>query len=39
MNSTTLNDKEQKVLEYIKEQIKDTGYPPSVREICNTFGD
>ena len=38
MNSTTLNDKEQKVLEYIKEQIKDTGYPPSVREICAALG-
>ena len=33
-----LNDKEQKVLEYIKEQIKDTGYPPSVREICAALG-
>ena len=29
MNSTTLND---------KEQIKDTGYPPSVREICAALG-
>lgn len=38
MNNTTLNDKEQKVLEYIKEQIKDTGYPPSVREICAALG-
>lgn len=38
MNRTTLNDKEKKVLEYIKEQIKDTGYPPSVREICAALG-
>ena len=38
MNNTTLNDKEQKVLEYIKEQIKETGYPPSVREICAALG-
>jgi repressor LexA len=38
MNNTTLNEKEQKVLEYIKEQIKDTGYPPSVREICAALG-
>lgn len=38
MNNTTLNDKEQKVFEYIKKQIKDTGYPPSVREICAAVG-
>lgn len=38
MNNTTLNDKEQKVFEYIKKQIKDTGYPPSVREICAAIG-
>jgi len=38
MNTTTLNDKEQKVLKYIKEQIRDTGYPPSVREICAALG-
>ncbi len=37
-DTTTLNDKEQKVLEYIKKQIKDTGYPPSVREICAALG-
>lgn len=38
MSNTTLNDKEQKVFEYIKKQIKDTGYPPSVREICAALG-
>ncbi len=38
MENTTLNDKEKKVLEYIKKQIKDTGYPPSVREICAALG-
>lgn len=38
MSNTTLNDKEQKVLEYIKKQIKETGYPPSVREICAALG-
>lgn len=37
-DTTSLNDKEQKVLEYIKKQIKDTGYPPSVREICAALG-
>lgn len=37
-DTTSLNEKEQKVLEYIKKQIKDTGYPPSVREICAALG-
>lgn len=34
MNELNLNAQEQRVLDYIKEQIRDTGYPPSVREIC-----
>lgn len=38
MNETTLNEKEKAVLEYIKKNIKDTGYPPSVREICAALG-
>lgn len=38
MSDVSLNAQEQKVLEYIKEQIKDTGYPPSVREICAALG-
>ena len=38
MENTTLNDKEKKVLEYIKKQIKDTGYPPSVREMSAALG-
>ena len=38
MSEATLNAQEQRVLEYIKEQIKDTGYPPSVREICAALG-
>lgn len=38
MNSTSLNAQEEKVLNYIKEQIRDTGYPPSVREICAAVG-
>ena len=37
-NTTSLNEKEQRVLEYIKKQIQDTGYPPSVREICSALG-
>lgn len=38
MSEVTLNAQEQRVLEYIKKQIKDTGYPPSVREICAALG-
>lgn len=38
MSEATLNAQEQRVLEYIKKQIKDTGYPPSVREICAALG-
>ncbi|MDF2866410.1 MAG: transcriptional repressor, LexA family [Clostridia bacterium] len=38
MNKSDLNEKEQKVLDFIISQIKDTGYPPSVREICKSVG-
>lgn len=38
MNKSDLNEKEQKVLEFIITQVKDTGYPPSVREICRAVG-
>lgn len=38
MNRTTLNAQEERVFEYIKEKIQDTGYPPSVREICSALG-
>lgn len=38
MSSCNLNTQEQRVLDYIKEQIRDTGYPPSVREICAALG-
>jgi repressor LexA len=38
MNKLDLNDKEQKVLDFIISQVKDTGYPPSVREICKAVG-
>lgn len=38
MNKSDLNEKEQKVLEFIISQVKDTGYPPSVREICKSVG-
>lgn len=31
---TTLNVQEKKVFDYLKEQIRQKGYPPSIREIC-----
>ena len=36
--STTLNVQEKRVFDYIKEQIREKGYPPSVREICTALG-
>ena len=30
-------DKQQRVLDYVKEQIKEKGYAPSVREICKAL--
>ena len=33
-----LNNNEQKILDFIKKQIKENGYPPSVREICSAVG-
>ena len=33
-----LNNNEQRILDFIKEQIKENGYPPSVREICAAVG-
>ncbi len=30
-------DKQQRVLDYVKEQIKENGYAPSVREICKAL--
>lgn len=30
--------KEKEIYEYIKQQIDEDGYPPSVREICNAVG-
>lgn len=29
-----LKDREQKILEYMREQVREKGYPPTVREIC-----
>jgi repressor LexA len=33
-----LSNKQQIILNYIKKEITDTGYPPSVREICKAVG-
>jgi repressor LexA len=38
MNKLDLNEREQKVLDFIISQVKVTGYPPSVREICKAVG-
>jgi repressor LexA len=32
-----LNDKSQKILDYIKGHIVERGFPPSIREICRAF--
>ena len=33
-----LKPREQKILDYMKEEIKSNGYPPTVREICAAIG-
>ncbi|MCG8482579.1 MAG: transcriptional repressor LexA [Clostridia bacterium] len=33
-----LSDREQKILEYMKQAIKVKGYPPTVREMCSSLG-
>lgn len=33
-----LNDKVQKVLDFVNKQVDENGYPPSVREICKAVG-
>ncbi len=37
MRNTEATDKQQKVLDYVKEEIKKNGYAPSVREICKAL--
>ena len=32
-----ISDKQAQILEYIKDQIMEKGYPPAVREICRKF--
>ncbi|NLV58108.1 MAG: transcriptional repressor LexA [Clostridiales bacterium] len=36
--SHTRGDSQAKILEYIQRSIKEVGYPPSVRDICNATG-
>ena len=38
MDDSKITEKQMKVLEYVKEQIKKNGYAPSVREICQALG-
>ena len=33
-----LKEREQKILDYMKEEIREKGYPPTVREICAALG-
>ena len=35
MAKGTITDRQQEILDYIKEQILESGFPPSVRDICN----
>ncbi len=34
LENRTITDKQQEILEYIKEEVLNHGYPPSVRDIC-----
>ena len=38
MSSSELSNKQLMILEFIKEQLLAKGYPPSVREICQSVG-
>ena len=33
-----LKEREQKILDFMKKEIKTKGYPPTVREICTALG-
>ena len=37
MRDSKATDKQQRVLDYVKQQIKEEGYAPSVREICKAL--
>ena len=36
--SNKLNEKQVQILNFVNEQVKEKGYPPSVREICKAVG-
>ncbi|NLP47025.1 MAG: transcriptional repressor LexA [Epulopiscium sp.] len=36
--SNKLSDQQKKILDFLKEEILNKGYPPSVREICEAVG-
>lgn len=38
MNYIDLNNRQAAILDFIKQEILDKGYPPSVREICEAVG-
>ena len=38
MANGRISKKQQQILDYIKEEILDKGYPPAVREICEAVG-
>ena len=33
-----LSAKQRQILEYMKAEVREKGYPPSVREICDAVG-
>ncbi len=33
-----INEKQQMILDFVNKQVKEKGYPPSVREICSAVG-
>ena len=33
-----LSQKQAQILEYMKKEVREKGYPPSVREICDAVG-
>lgn len=33
-----LSAKQKQILEYMKAEVREKGYPPSVREICDAVG-
>ncbi|MCX7842503.1 MAG: transcriptional repressor LexA [Clostridia bacterium] len=33
-----LNEKQQKIIDFVNSQVEEKGYPPSVREICKAVG-